>query len=231
MELVCTSQKRGTFAHHFQKREIPGRVLLVEYQKIEYVGRVPGRIPAIIGLYLPYSPSKEQPWIYHPMSFFCNWENSIPLSLFVKRSPNWSNELILTSSMLGGPICSQNQWYLIAECLDLGVIQHGSSFPKARAPMLSLWILICMLTFTCNCNSKVELSSFAISMNEKRLRQEELRATYLASIVDKVVSVCSLLLHRTRQLAKQMTQPVWLGTQCGLCLSSPVHKPAKSTSG
>jgi hypothetical protein len=45
--LVCSSQNRGTFAHHFQKKEIPSRVLLVEYQKIEYVGRVPGRIPAI----------------------------------------------------------------------------------------------------------------------------------------------------------------------------------------
>ncbi len=46
MELVCSSQNRGTFTHHFQKEEIPGRVLPVEYQKIEYVGGVTGRIPA-----------------------------------------------------------------------------------------------------------------------------------------------------------------------------------------
>jgi hypothetical protein len=52
-ELVFSSQNRGTFAHYFQKEEIPGRVLPVEYQKIEYVGRVPGRTPAIIGPYLP----------------------------------------------------------------------------------------------------------------------------------------------------------------------------------
>jgi hypothetical protein len=87
-ELVCSSQNRGTFPHHFQKEENYGRVLPVEYQKIEYVGRVPGRIPAIIDPYLPYSPSKEQPLIYHPMSIFCNQENLIPLSHFVKRSPN-----------------------------------------------------------------------------------------------------------------------------------------------
>jgi hypothetical protein len=43
--LVCSSQNRGTFAYHFQKEEIPSRVLPVEYRKIEYVGRVPGRIP------------------------------------------------------------------------------------------------------------------------------------------------------------------------------------------
>jgi hypothetical protein len=46
VELVCSSQNRGTFTHHFQKEEIPGRVLPVEYQKIEYVGGVTGRIPA-----------------------------------------------------------------------------------------------------------------------------------------------------------------------------------------
>jgi hypothetical protein len=50
MELVYSSQNRGTFAHHFQKEESPGRVLLVEYKKIEYVGKVPGRIPAILPL-------------------------------------------------------------------------------------------------------------------------------------------------------------------------------------
>jgi hypothetical protein len=51
-KLVCSSQNKGTFAHHFQEEEIPGRVLPVEYQyqKIEYVGRVPGRIPAILPL-------------------------------------------------------------------------------------------------------------------------------------------------------------------------------------
>jgi hypothetical protein len=48
--LVCSSQNRGSFAHHFQKEESPGRVLLVEYQKIEYVGKVPRRIPAILPL-------------------------------------------------------------------------------------------------------------------------------------------------------------------------------------
>jgi hypothetical protein len=53
VELVCSSQNRVTFAHHFQKEEIPSRVLLLEYQKIEYIGRVSGRIPAIIGQYLP----------------------------------------------------------------------------------------------------------------------------------------------------------------------------------
>ncbi len=47
VELVCSSQNRRIFAHHYQKEDIPGRVLVVEYQKIEYVGRVPGRIPAI----------------------------------------------------------------------------------------------------------------------------------------------------------------------------------------
>jgi hypothetical protein len=45
--LVCSSQNRGTFAHHFQKEEIPSRVLPVDYQKIEYIGRVSDRIPAI----------------------------------------------------------------------------------------------------------------------------------------------------------------------------------------
>jgi hypothetical protein len=88
VELVSSSQNRGTLAHYFQKEEISSRVLPVEYEKIEYVGRVPGRIPAIIDQYLPYSPSKEQPWIHHPMSFFCNQENLIPLSPFMKRSPN-----------------------------------------------------------------------------------------------------------------------------------------------
>jgi hypothetical protein len=62
-----------------------------------------------------------------------------------------------------------------------------------------------MLAFTCNYKSKVELSSFVISINGKRLRQEELRATLLASIVDKAISVCSLLFHMTGQLAKQKT--------------------------
>ena len=41
-ELVCSSQNRGTFTHHFQKEEISSKVLPVEYQKIEYV---PGEIP------------------------------------------------------------------------------------------------------------------------------------------------------------------------------------------
>jgi hypothetical protein len=40
--LVCSSQNRGTFTHHFQKEEISSKVLPVEYQKIEYV---PGETP------------------------------------------------------------------------------------------------------------------------------------------------------------------------------------------
>jgi hypothetical protein len=61
-ELVCSSQNRGTFAHHSQKEEIPGRVLPVEYpKKIEYVGRVPGKIPAILLLLNSISLQKIQP--------------------------------------------------------------------------------------------------------------------------------------------------------------------------
>jgi len=63
----------------------------------------------------------------------------------------------------------------------------------------------CMLAFTCNCKSKVELSSFVISINGIRLQQEELRSTYSASIIYKAISVCSLHFNRTEQLAKQMT--------------------------
>jgi hypothetical protein len=62
--LVCSSQNRGTFAHHFQKEEIPSRVLPVDYQKIEYIGRVPGRILAIIGQYLPYLFSRNNTYFY-----------------------------------------------------------------------------------------------------------------------------------------------------------------------
>ena len=62
---------------------------------------------------LPYSPSKEIVG-YQPISLFRKPWKRTRLKPFVKRSPSWSLELILTSSIFRGPMCSRNQWYLTA---------------------------------------------------------------------------------------------------------------------
>ncbi len=141
-------------------------------------------------------PSHElllQPRKFNPTESFCE---EISQLIF------WTNFVkfnVARSNIFPKPV--------ILDCVMLRPWNHSTrlQFPQARVPKLSLWILICMLAFTCNCKPKVELSSFVKSINGKRLRQEEIRATYLASIVDKAISVCSLLFHRTGQLAKQLT--------------------------
>jgi hypothetical protein len=51
------------------------------------------------------------------------------------------------------------------------------------------------------------------SMIGKRSLHEVLRATYSASIVDRAISVWSLLDHRIGQFANVITYPVRLHTQ------------------
>ncbi len=58
-ELVCSSQNRGTFTHHFQKEEISSKALPVEYQKIEYV---PGEIPQVVCCRLVVKSRRRQEW-------------------------------------------------------------------------------------------------------------------------------------------------------------------------
>ena len=66
-----------------------------------------------LACHMPHSPSKVDMG-YQPMSCFRKCENFTLVSPFVKRSPNWFSESILTSSMFRGPICSRNQWYFKA---------------------------------------------------------------------------------------------------------------------
>ena len=57
----------------------------------------------------------KRAWMgYQPMSFFCNHWKILRSRSLVNRSPSWFSELIFTSSMCRGPMCSRNQWYLIA---------------------------------------------------------------------------------------------------------------------
>ena len=94
-----------------QKLEIPPKYR----QKLEgeVVGTVVRLILCVTGVHTPYSPSKKVVG-YQPISFFRNRENLSAVSPLVKRSPSWSLVSILTSSMWRGPMCSLNQWYLIA---------------------------------------------------------------------------------------------------------------------
>ncbi len=145
---------------------------------------------------------------YQPISFFCSFENLTLVSPLVNKSSNCSSVAILTSSIWQGPICSLNQWYLIAQCFGLGVILQGSILPRVRAPTLSLCILMCSLAClwkTCLSNENTKHISFVTLIREKRSRQDVLRVTYSASIVDNAISVCSLLFHRIGQLAREMT--------------------------
>jgi hypothetical protein len=82
-------KRNPVFGASAQRISRPSYTAVVALTATCNVGRVPGRIPAIL-------PLKSRRMVYQPMSFFCNLENFVPLRSFVKRSPNCSSELIFT---------------------------------------------------------------------------------------------------------------------------------------
>ena len=74
-------------------------------------------------------------------------------------------------------------------------------------------------------------SSVNKSMSGNRTLQVVESAMYSTSIVDRAISVCSLLVQRTGQPARVMAYPVQLHTQWGSCGLSCPKRPPKSASG
>ena len=68
----------------------------------------------ILPLFLLTLPLVLMPWNYHPMSLERKYEKGWAERPFVKMSPSCSEEATFSSWMFLGPICSRNQWYLIA---------------------------------------------------------------------------------------------------------------------
>ena len=161
------------------------------------------------------------------MSLFWRYVKALKRSGFVKMSVSWS--VVCIHCILRCPLraCSRKWCYLMAIWRVHGLVFRdliNSTQPLLSSKTVECAIVSPIRTFV---SAAISLSNDYMGI-ESRMAWD--KAIYSASIVLKVISVCSLDAHNAGQMAKRMTRPVLDLTEVGSWEVSRVQLPVKSAS-